>query len=924
MSVVANVAINVDAANAIQQLNRVKTASSSVSASFDQIENRAKAVKAAVEAQQGSFAKASTVQGVFSANVKNTEAAMLAQIAALRDVQKNVQFNGALYQKAGAQIKEYQDKIKAASSATAEVGPAASGAATGIRGIGGALQSALGPLLTVTAALSGIKKGLDTAFERGAAEQRLKNITSGAEEYNAALALAADTSQKFGLTQTESTKALADVYSRLKGVGFGLQETGQIYQGFNVIAQQSGLAGEEAAGAFFQLSQALGKGKLNGDEFVIVAERMPQLLDAIAQTTGKSRGELQQMAQDGKITSDVLYQALSGAAAASGDLGSKLTAQQSAFNALRQASDELFNSIGKAFAPAVIAGAELLTQALAAIQEQMPVIVAAANQLLAPFIAIGSVVLPAVNAGFQGVLSNIQPIIQTAAFFGTFIGILKGITLATQAWAAATTALATAKRVAATAAAALQAIMNPANLVKVGVAIAGAAAASYALGKAMDQAAGETAKTKDESAKLLGSVDQVLKKYSSLPPAVEDSKAKQKELNQEFEKTRSLMDAQGELRIKQLDNEIKIKEAAKDLTGAAELRKQKIEEEYNQRTAALRLEHEHGKISEELYKIKIQIAQEDKKSAEISEKSRQQEEQRAELAARINKIKEQEAANTKRIAEQEAASKRELEQRVQIVTKTLSMQQQTAELELSMAQTEEQKLVATNQVTVAKTKQAELEYQIAIQAEGATQSYINAAAALKNAKIESFEIAANLARSAAEAARIRNLGGAYGGTEFGGAFAVQNVALQQQGLEIWKNALKRASGPNIDPLGSQAILTEAQMQIAQLQQPYKQAQQQQKYQSAISELQNLGIARIPASVQTSPTGLAYYGSPVTPMQTPAINITTGPVMQMDNTNYVTVSDLQTATSAAAQQGANLALSQLQNNPTVRRSIGVAR
>lgn len=833
MSVVANVAINVDAANAIQQLNRVKTAATDVQGGFDT-------------------------------------------------------------------------------------------AASGAKGLGGALQSALGPLLTVTAALSGIKKGLDTAFERGAAEQRLKNITSGTEEYNAALALAADTSQKFGLTQTESTKALADVYSRLKGVGFGLQETGQIYQGFNVIAQQSGLAGEEAAGAFFQLSQALGKGKLNGDEFVIVAERMPQLLDAIAQTTGKSRGELQQMAQDGKITSQVLYEALSGAATASGDLGSKLTTQQSAFNALRQASDELFNSIGKAFAPAVIAGAELLTQALVSIQEQMPVIVAAANQLLAPFIAIGSVVLPAVKAGFQGVLSNIQPIIQTAAFFGTFIGILKGITFATQAWAAATTALANAKRVAATAAAALQAIMNPANLAKVAVAIAGAAAASYALGKAMDQAAGDTAKTKDESAKLLGSVDQVLKKYSSLPPVVQDSKEKQKQLNQEFEKTKSLMDAQGELRIKQLDNEIRLKEAAKDLTGAAELRKQKIEEEYSQRTAALRTEYEHGRISEELYAIKSQIVEADQKNAMIAEGIRSTEEERQVLAERIQKIKEKEAAVSKQIQSEADAEKEGERLRMQFVQKTLSMEQQTAEIRLSLAKTENEILVATNAVTTAKTNQAQLEYEIAVQAEGAAQSYYDAARALRDAKIESYEIAANLARSAAEAARIRNLGGAYGGTEFGGAFAVQNVALQQRGLAIWQSALKRASGPNIDPLGSQAILTEAQMQIAQLQQPYKQAQQQQKYQSAISELQSLGLAPASTTPGIARTGMAYYGAPTTPMRTPAINITTGPVMQMDNTNYVTVNDLQTATSAAAQQGANLALSQLQNNPSVRRSIGVAR
>lgn len=57
---------------------------------------------------------------------------------------------------------------------------------------------------------------------------------------------------------------------------------------------------------------------------------------------------------------------------------------------------------------------------------------------------------------------------------------------------------------------------------------------------------------------------------------------------------------------------------------------------------------------------------------------------------------------------------------------------------------------------------------------------------------------------------------------------------------------------------------------------------------------------------------------------PQVNITTGPVMQMNGTNYVTMTDLQQATSTAARQGANMALSQLQNNPSVRRSIGVAR
>jgi tape measure domain-containing protein len=203
-----------------------------------------------------------------------------------------------------------------------------------------------------------LRQSVSTAFERGGAEQRLRNLTSSTGEFNAAIASATGASAKFGISQTEATVALADVYGRLKGVGFGLKETTQIYEGFNVAAKQSGISGADAAGVFFQLSQALGKGKLNGDEFVSVSERMPQLLDLIAQSTGRSRGELQQMAQEGKITSDVLYRALATAAEGSGDLNAKLTEQQRTMGKLTQVTDQLKAQIGNVFAPVVVAGAK--------------------------------------------------------------------------------------------------------------------------------------------------------------------------------------------------------------------------------------------------------------------------------------------------------------------------------------------------------------------------------------------------------------------------------------------------------------------------------------------------------------------------------------------------------------------------------------
>jgi hypothetical protein len=72
VSVVANVAINLDATGVSSQLKAIHAASLNAANGIKQFADRVKAAKAATEAAQGGFAKASTVQGVFAANVKNT------------------------------------------------------------------------------------------------------------------------------------------------------------------------------------------------------------------------------------------------------------------------------------------------------------------------------------------------------------------------------------------------------------------------------------------------------------------------------------------------------------------------------------------------------------------------------------------------------------------------------------------------------------------------------------------------------------------------------------------------------------------------------------------------------------------------------------------------------------------------------------
>lgn len=809
MSVVANVAINVDAANAIQQLNRVKTA-------------------------------ATDVQGGFNS------------------------------------------------------------AATGAKGLGGALQAALGPLLTITTALTAVKAGLDVAFERGAAEQRLRNLTSSAGEFNAAMALAADTSAKFGLTQTQSTKALADVYGRLKGVGFGLQETGQIYQGFNAIALQSGLAGEEAAGAFFQLSQALGKGKLNGDEFVIVAERMPQLLDAIAQTTGKSRGELQAMAADGKITSQVLYEALSGAAAASGNLNDKLTAQQQTFNNLRQVADQLLNSIGQVFAPAVVAGAKGL---------------ATVGQMLADWWSyLGNVIFPKVYEAIQPVIASLQAAFKDIDFDAIRVAIQS---IMIKGFENAIVVISNFSKVLAFVIDSFKALSQ--NPVFQFIAEQVGRLANF-LGLTNDK----VGKFKEEQQKVNEAAAESVKNYSSLPPKIDDAKEAAKKLKEEQQAvTKAIQEAsqaadasakvvdavagqrasitQAYLQAEMQINDVLLQQAQRQLDNAQNqaqrVKAAKDIYDITVRQAELELQATQAQIAAEIEKANLAVAAAEQKAKEVEAVVR--------LAAA------QGTANAEHYKALEAI--REAADLAQIQAGTVA----------EVAKQQERAAVA---VRDGKVQAADAAYQQNIVAK-ATGSAASASGTFAN-NMERAAASAQKVSSATSGAVIGMRSATAVGAQYDFGPAGENAAFKA----AYEAALNKLQ---MDQARMFISVADAERKYAELNQRFfeqatsynKQFWENSRKNAEESWFKGGGgvLPGMSSANRPTVTGMQQYGIGAgTSMATPQVNITTGPVTQMGGTNYVTMNDLQQATSAAARQGANLALSQLQSNPAVRRSVGVAR
>ncbi|MGL4875181.1 MAG: tape measure protein [Clostridium sp.] len=78
----------------------------------------------------------------------------------------------------------------------------------------------------------------------------------------------------------------------------------------NKMFAVSGTGAQEATAAMYQLTQAMGAGKLQGDEFRSIMENAPMLADAIAKAMGKSKAELKELSSDGLITAEVIKQAM--------------------------------------------------------------------------------------------------------------------------------------------------------------------------------------------------------------------------------------------------------------------------------------------------------------------------------------------------------------------------------------------------------------------------------------------------------------------------------------------------------------------------------------------------------------------------------------------------------------------------------------
>lgn len=338
------------------------------------------------------------------------------QRGAWQSLQNAVNPAAPAYERARKNVERLDEQIKrltatqekAARAGGGGLGREAFGSAIGSLAAGGGFQGAAGALagglafsggpagIAAGAAVTGVGAVAALASRVGVdaetAQVRLRALTEGFGEYNQAQASAARIAATLRISQTEATDSFSQLYAALRPTGVTLQELEKIFIGFAAAARNSGTGAQETAAAMIQLRQALAQGRLQGEELNSIAQQAPIVAQAIAKTMGVGVGELKKFASEGKITSDIIIQALVRLNGSElGKLQSQFNTSAQALQDLRVATENFGITVARVFGPTTVALIRGVTSALQYANEltQNPFERARAAQFIGPMPSAG-------------------------------------------------------------------------------------------------------------------------------------------------------------------------------------------------------------------------------------------------------------------------------------------------------------------------------------------------------------------------------------------------------------------------------------------------------------------------------------------------------------------------------------------------------
>lgn len=139
---------------------------------------------------------------------------------------------------------------------------------------------------------------------------RLKLATAGSREYTVAQKELFAIAQRIGVPIQETATLYGKLQQAVRMLGGEQQDALSLTESISQALRISGASAAEAQSSLLQFGQALASGVLRGEEFNSVVENSPRLAKALADGLNVPIGRLRKLAEEGRLTADVVVNAL--------------------------------------------------------------------------------------------------------------------------------------------------------------------------------------------------------------------------------------------------------------------------------------------------------------------------------------------------------------------------------------------------------------------------------------------------------------------------------------------------------------------------------------------------------------------------------------------------------------------------------------
>lgn len=168
--------------------------------------------------------------------------------------------------------------------------------------------AAVAGVISVSRAVKNVTSNVvELGNQWGRTTAMLQNAVGDAGDYKGSLETSLEYANKVGVSTDDFIQSAARLRTLAPEVVTNYGDAAKFTKLLDMNMISTGASTQEASSAMRQITQALGKGIVNGDELNSIMENSPQIARMLAKHLNVSVGELKQLGKEGQISGQALY-----------------------------------------------------------------------------------------------------------------------------------------------------------------------------------------------------------------------------------------------------------------------------------------------------------------------------------------------------------------------------------------------------------------------------------------------------------------------------------------------------------------------------------------------------------------------------------------------------------------------------------------